>query len=263
MRSQASTDEIARYSEQGFLVMAGFLDPDEVLVWRQCVEDAVSARERDSTLVPLIKQERWPPEYGFRQHMNLWQTDQRMRELLLGPRIGRVASQLMGTDAVRIWYDQSFIKRPWAAPTPLHQDNPYWAFHAENAITLWVALDDVDTHNGALVYIPGSHHTKRWQQTAGDGLGDILLEFPEWAGIEPVYCPVKAGSVIWHNGLCAHGSGANMSSQERRALNLALMPGGARFNGIQNILPDDLLGQYEVGQALVDERLNPLIWPAD
>lgn len=56
MRSQASTDEIARYSEQGFLVMAGFLDPDEVLVWRQCVEDAVSARERDSTLVPLIKQ---------------------------------------------------------------------------------------------------------------------------------------------------------------------------------------------------------------
>jgi phytanoyl-CoA hydroxylase len=259
MRKSVTAEEVERYRRQGFLAMEGFLDSAEVAFWRASLESAVAAREKDAGLLPLIAQERWPSEYRFRQHMNLWQTDDTMRSLLFDPRIAEIAATLMGADAVRIWYDQSFIKSPWAAPTPLHQDNPYWAFHDEAALTLWLTLDEVDATNGALIYLPGTHLVKRWSQHDGDGIGDVLDSSPEWADIQPVCVPLPAGSVIWHNGLSVHGSGANMSRAERRALNLAFMPDGARYNGIPNILPD--ADRYRAGDPLIDDRVNPIVWP--
>jgi len=261
VRCDVTSAEIASYRDNGFVVLERFLDDGEVRLWRDAVEGAVRAREADPGLLPSINQERWPDEYGFRQHMNLWETDPEMRELLFAPEIARVAAHLSGATELRVWYDQSFIKKGWGFPTPLHQDNPWWSFSTTDAITMWLALDDVDERNGALVYLPGSHRELSWQQCAGEGLGDVIELAPSWAGITPVCCPVPAGSVIWHNGLTVHGSGANMSHAERRALNFALMPSPARFNGVRNILPDEVFHRYRVGDLLADDALNPRIFP--
>jgi phytanoyl-CoA hydroxylase len=261
MRDCVTAGEVSAYQRDGFLILEGFLAGAEVDRWRSAVEGAVTARENDPSLEPSINQERWPAAYGFRQFMNLWETDATMRELLLDPRVGRIASQLTGSGEIRVWYDQSFIKRPWAFPTPMHQDNPWWSFHDERAVTLWLTLDDVAETNGALLYLPGSHRVHNWAQVGGDGLGDIFGCRPEWRDIKPVCCPVPAGTAIWHNGLTVHGSGANMSHTQRRALNLALMPCPAIFNGIQNIFPDDMFATLRPGEPLVNDAINPRIYP--
>ena len=65
----------------------------------------------------------------FDQLVNLWQTDEAMRNLILDPRIGRMAAELAGVDGVRVWHDQALIKRPYANPTAFHLDAPVLVLH--------------------------------------------------------------------------------------------------------------------------------------
>ena len=71
---------------------------------------------------------------------------------------------------------------------------------------------------------------------------------------------MKAGSCSFHNGLIAHGAGANMTPGWRRAMTCGFMPDGCTFNGIQNILTDEQFASYEIGDVLDDDRQNPLIY---
>ena len=70
----------------------------------------------------------------------------------------------------------------------------------------------------------------------------------------------SAGSVVYHNGLIAHGAGANMTAYPRRAMTCAYMPDGSTFNGTQNVLPDDYFQSLKVGDLLNDDKINRLIW---
>lgn len=83
--------------------------------------------------------------------------------------------------------------------------------------------------------------------------------YPEWTQIASVAAPAKAGSAVVHNGLTAHGAGANMTSGPRRAMTCAYLPDGSTFNGKRNILPTELFESLQVGDPL-DSDWNPLIW---
>ena len=69
-----------------------------------------------------------------------------------------------------------------------------------------------------------------------------------------------AGTAVFHNGLTAHGAGANMTNKPRRAMTCAYMPDGSTFNGKKNILPVEYLTTLEIGDLLNDNTINPLIW---
>ena len=43
-------------------------------------------------------------------------------------------------------------------PTPPHQDNYYFMLKPAEAVTMWLALEDVDAENGCVRYVTGSHH---------------------------------------------------------------------------------------------------------
>jgi ectoine hydroxylase-related dioxygenase (phytanoyl-CoA dioxygenase family) len=84
--------------------------------------------------------------------------------------------------------------------------------------------------------------------------------YPEWKKIDPISAPCKAGSVVFHNGLTAHGAGVNMTSRPRRAFACAFMPEGSTFNGNKDVLPDDYFKTVKPGDELNNESLHPLIW---
>jgi ectoine hydroxylase-related dioxygenase (phytanoyl-CoA dioxygenase family) len=89
----------------------------------------------------------------------------------------------------------------------------------------------------------------------------IFTLYPELATLEAVAAPMKAGSASFHNGLCIHGAGANMTPRPRRAMTCAYMPEGATFNGQKNVLPDAYLATLSIGDALMNDEQNPLLWP--
>ena len=265
MKHQLSQAQIDQYQSQGFLVIEDFLEAHELADWREQVEEAVHQR------LTAPKTEGWdltnqadPENYYarvFTQCIKLADTHPGVRRLIFDERIGQMAGELAGVDGIRIWHDQALIKPPYGNPTGWHLDNPYWSFSSPNALSIWVALDDATLENGCLYYLPGTHLSGRTGSVGiGQNLGDLFKVYPDWMEIAPAACPCPAGSAVFHNGLTAHGAGANMTNRPRRAMTCAFMPNGSTFNGQINVLPNEYAAGLQIGDLLNDEVVNPLIW---
>ncbi|MCY4080797.1 MAG: phytanoyl-CoA dioxygenase family protein [Caldilineaceae bacterium] len=263
MNTDLTQDQIDSYRQNGFVVLHDFLTPEELETWRQAVDGAVRQRGKQKMFNQEVDedQEETYYDYVFVQRINLWQDSLDVRRLILDPRLGRMASDLAGVEGVRIWHDQALIKQPWANPTGWHLDNPYWSYSSRKTLSLWVALDDATLQNGCLYFLPGSHKTATYDNAGiGENIGDIFRVYPQWKDIMASPAEMKAGSASFHNGLIAHGAGANMTPGWRRAMTCGFMPDGCTFNGIQNILNDEQFASYEIGDLLDDDRQNPLIF---
>jgi phytanoyl-CoA hydroxylase len=268
MKSQVTIEQIESYRANGFVVIEDFLDDDELARWCTAVADATTARRgkrfHDDTVMtkefPADEQSEFYDRV-FDQLVNLWQTDERMRDLILDPRIGRMAAELAGVDGVRVWHDQALIKRPYANPTAFHLDAPYWSFTSRDAISIWIALDDATEANGCLYFFPGSHlETTTENVKIGQNVGAIFDVYPQFANRPATSGVMKAGSCSFLSGLTIHGAGANMTNGLRRAMTCAFMPDGSVFNGKPNILSDAQLAALRVGDRLDDPAQNPLVY---
>lgn len=269
MKCELSSQQIQSYEDNGFIVIENFLSPDELDIWRTAVTNAVG--ERAGIKIPGkniktgeadgINEDSDYFAKVFDQLLNLWQTSEVIRQIMLDERLGKMTAQLSGADGMRIWHDQALIKRPWANPTAWHLDTPFWSFSDRRAISIWVALDDATLENGCLFFIPGSHKLTSFDKiTIGRNMDGIFDVYPQLKNSRPVAAPMKAGSCSFHNGLTVHGANANMTPGFRRAMTCAYMPDGNRFNGEPNILPDAYLQSLKIGDLLNNDDQNPLIY---
>ena len=264
MKTNLKREPIESYRENGFIVIEDFLSAQELETWRNAVEEAVAERGRLRILgrEPITDDETYYNNV-FVQRVNLWQDNEKMRKLIVDRRLGKMAAELAGVEGIRIWHDQALNKQPWANPTGWHLDNPYWSYYSRQTLSIWVALDDATLENGCLYFLPGSHKTATFENVGiGENIGDIFRVYPDWATIEAVPAPMKAGSCSFHNGLLAHAAGPNMTPGWRRAMTCGYMPDGCTFNGKRNILRTEQLARLKIGDLLDDDRQNPLIYHA-
>lgn len=267
MKHKLTPQEIDRYRTDGFIVIEDFLSQEELENWREALNEAVE--KRNGNKMPDRKEvfgkgddvDKSYFEAVFDQLINLWQDNNKMREIMLDERIGKMAAELAGVEGIRIWHDQALIKKPWANPTSFHLDTPYWSFSDRKALSIWVALDDVTYENGCLFFIPGSHHSTKLELSGiGKNMGSIFNAYPEFKLTKAAPGVMKAGSCSFHNGLTIHGAHANMTPGFRRAMTCAYMPDGSTYNGTQNILSDAKIATLKVGDLLNDDSQNPLIY---
>ncbi len=265
MNDTLDQGQIDFYQKNGYVVIENFLAPQELEHWRQTTQEAVD--ERLAATSAALNNQHDPEAYYaqvFTQCLKLAESHAGMREIMRDPRLGRVAATLAGVDGIRIWHDQALFKPPFGNPTAWHLDNPYWSFSSPDALSLWVALDDATRDNGCLYYLPSTHKTARYDNVGiGHNQADLFKVYPEWRALASVGCPCPAGSAVFHNGLTAHGAGANMTNKPRRAMTCAYMPDGATFNGVQNVLPGEYFQSLTVGDVLNDDAVNPLVWRKD
>ncbi len=271
MKCELTTEQIQFFQSNGFIVIEDFLSAEELAQWRVAVTEAV--KERNGLKMPGkdakvgmddgINEDSEYFSKVFDQLLNLWQTNDKVKEIMLDERIGKMAAQLAGVDGIRIWHDQALFKRPWANPTSWHLDTPFWSFSDRKALSIWVALDDATLENGCLYFIPASFKQTTYENKGiGKNMNGIFEAYPQFAQVASVSAPMKAGSCSFHNGLTIHGAGANMTSGYRRAMTCAYMPDGNIFNGEPNILPEAYLNTLKVGDLLNNEEQNPLIYKA-
>jgi phytanoyl-CoA hydroxylase len=268
---KVTNEQVQLYQDNGFVVLPDLLDAAELVAWRHYILRAMEGRP---TRLPLDGEHYEQTFHAdgstesddyynqvFTQKINLWKTDCCVRQLVLSHRLGQIATTLANVQGMRIWLDQALIKEPWGNPTAFHFDVPFWGFTSSDAVTIWIALSDTTLTNGALCYIPGSHRVCQYRNAkVAPNLGDLFRLYPELAQIDPVFCPVPAGSAVAHNGRTAHGAGANMTPQRRLAMTVAYMPDGSRFNGQQDILTNEQVLRLAVGDVLNDEAQNPLVY---
>jgi phytanoyl-CoA hydroxylase len=260
VQTEVSEQQVRQYREQGFLVLENFLDAAELAHWRQVTEAAIKLRLASATLNNQADPDAFYAQV-FTQCLNLRDLHPAMLQLISHPVLGEWAGRLSGATAVRIWQDQALVKQPYSNHTALHFDNPFWSFYSADTVNLWVALDDATLANGCLWYLPGTHKEARFELVEIDiNVGGIFKTYPQWKQIEAVPAPCPAGSVIFHNGLIAHGAGVNMTPRPRRAMTAGYMPDGMVFNGQQSLLPEAYFKSLRVGDPLNDDALFPLIW---
>jgi ectoine hydroxylase-related dioxygenase (phytanoyl-CoA dioxygenase family) len=172
------------------------------------------------------------PAHPVWQIVNIWEASDAFQALIHHPRIGEEMAQLTGAQRLRIWHDQIQYKPAAQGGVNMwHQDAPLWPILAPmTEVTAWVALDDVDEGNGCMRMVPGSH---RW----GNAI-DFLHSLPSFEAMPTTWrehtvevrsCPVRKGEVHFHHALAWHGSPANRSERERRAIALHYMTEETRY----------------------------------
>ena len=269
MNTTLTQSQVEKYQEDGFLLVENLLTEEELSFWREAVTEAVE--ERGGRKLPNSDTKVGEDDginkdsdyYGkvFDQMLNIWQTNEKVKKIMLDERLGKMVATLSGWSGTRIWHDQALIKRPWANPTSWHLDTPFWSFSDRRAMSIWVALDDATLENGCLYFIPGSYKTTTFENPGiGKNMDAVFDFYPQFIKSASVAVPMKAGSCSFHNGLTIHGAGPNMTNGFRRAMTCAYMPDGATFNGIKNILSDAQVARMKVGDLLNDDLQNPLIY---
>jgi len=264
VNTTATEEQIASYQQDGFLHVPAFLAADEVAELKQGVLDALdemgSRKINDEDLGWEDKKQSYYDKV-FTQRLNLHRINDTVKKYMLDAELGRMVCDLEGVDGFRVWHDQTLIKEPYGNPTAWHLDDPYWSFTSKHAISIWIALEDATLENGCMWFVPGSHKIARFENVGIDeNMASLFDVYPDMKNVDPVSVPMKAGDCSFHNGLTAHGAGANMTRGRRIAMTCGYMPAGSTFNGQANILPPDYLASLSVGDVLDNEAQNPLIF---
>jgi len=263
MKTDLAPAQIASYQDDGFVYHPGFLSADEVAELKEAVLTTVAAMGKKKVAGGGAALEEGDSYYDkvFTQRLNLWRINDTAKKFMLNPALGRMLCQLESVDGFRVWHDQALIKEPFGNPTAWHLDNPYWSFYSRNAISVWIALEDATLQNGCMYFVPGTHKLATFANSGiGKNLSDLFKVYPQMGEIDPVAVPMKAGDCSFHNGLTAHGAGANMTRKRRIAMTCAYMPEGSTFNGQQNILPDAYFKSLKEGDLMQNDDWNPVVY---
>lgn len=173
--------------------------------------------------------------------LGAWRITEGFHDVIWNPAFAMASSQLLGNQSVRFWHDQLFCKpAKHGGVVAWHQDYSYWTRTVPmQHLTCWTALDDANSENGCLYYVPKSH---RWglldkPELAGDMEGMMQYFTDEQkAEFKPVPIEVKRGHSAFHHPLMVHGSYENRSERSRRAFVLNVFADGTESNSEKEIL---------------------------
>ncbi|WFS20893.1 phytanoyl-CoA dioxygenase family protein [Pseudomonas sp. 905_Psudmo1] len=222
---RALTDEeIQRYRDDGVIMIKGAIDPN----WMALVESGIDAARGDASLVGRFMSRKVE---GYQMDIFLWKRIDALRDLVYYGPFARWAQQLMGSQQVRFFYDQMFVKEPGTdAPTPWHQDLSFWPISGEQICSFWIPCDPVNRENSGLLYVKGSHKwPQRFKAISPDYVAAIIDErmddIPDINAHPDRYelldWDMEPGDILMFHPLTLHGSYGNQSrTRRRRALAL-------------------------------------------
>ncbi|HET6794700.1 MAG TPA: phytanoyl-CoA dioxygenase family protein [Acidimicrobiales bacterium] len=215
-------DQVDRFDNDGFVVVPGLIDADELARTLEVV-DALEA-ESEAQLRALPEERMSISEAGaitFTTH--IVQRSEWMRRLSAHPRILALCADLVGPD-VRLYWDQAVYKKPEKPRRfPWHQDNGYTFVEPQAYLTIWLALTDATLDNGCPQVARGLHRLGTLRHRYVDPLGFECFSEVD----EPAVAEVPAGGAVVFSSLTPHLTGPNTSDSVRKAYILQYAPTGA------------------------------------
>jgi ectoine hydroxylase-related dioxygenase (phytanoyl-CoA dioxygenase family) len=240
METMLSREQIEFYREYGFVQVENVLTADEVAELTEYMEEAMAAPEVNAT-----RTDKTGGAYYrvLNQKVNTWRDHGGMAKFAFHPTLARMALELTGAAAIRLFHDHVLWKMPHdSKPTPWHQDLPYWPMNEPGALSIWLPVDDVDEQNGCMMFVSQSHKAGKLTGISflePQNIFDFVKD-SEIAKQKPVIVPLKKGSCTFHHGLTFHYAHANVTDRPRRVLAMIYMPDGTTYSGKSHLCTDGL-----------------------
>ena len=260
--------QIGEFRKTGFLNVGRVYEDEESNRLQEHLMEVISGTShgKAETVRTLSGEELDAAKDVVIQVVNTWQADDEFRTHLYHPDICRMATELIGTDVLRVWHDQIQYKPPRrGGATDWHQDHPYWPIiQPADLISAWVALEDATIDNGCMRMVPRSH---LWGAHKGGTIGTNENGFtpdPDWSLIPPdehieiVPCEVKKGECMFHHCLTWHGSPPNPTEKGRPAIAVHYMPGWTRYEPSRHHIMEHRV-EVEPGEILTGPYF-PTVW---
>ena len=256
-----TAEQIAAYQRDGHILLRGVCSPEEVAVYRQVITDVVARYTQEKR--PLEERD----TYGkaFLQIGFLCEKDEAARRFVLSRRFGKIASELMGVDGVRLYHDQALYKEAGGGHTPWHQDQYYWPLDTNHTITMWMPLVEVPIEMGVMTFASGSHKQGFLGHLAiSDESQEKWEALVKERGFALSTAPMQAGDATFHSGWTLHSAPGNASNTTREVMTVIFFAEGTRVMA-QPDNPNRLLDLktwhpgIQPGE-LAASKLNPVVY---
>ncbi len=251
-----SQQQLAQYHNDGFLACPGLFNTDELAPlnsiadeYCQHYRDHEALSGDDDKRVHWIRERSGAVRSLFAMHRQV----EPYRQLLRSPKIAGPMKQIFAADGY-VYHSKLNVKDAFEGAVWLwHQDYGYWQHDGvdDRMSSVLVMLDDTTIHGGCLLMVPGSHrwdmldhhsdekttNYKQWCVTT-DALHANLRDDSQ---IVPV--TGKAGDVWFFDCRVLHGSGHNLSPNQRKSLIFACAHIDNRPKPVANPRPDWVVDQ--------------------
>ncbi len=143
---------VAAYQRDGAVVLRGILNAEEVATLQRGI-DANLAQPSPRAIVASRPDD---PGFFIEDFCN-WQVNAGYRSTAFETPLAHAARLLMKSSTVRLYHDHMLTKEPGTrAPTPWHQDQPYYNVEGFQNTSFWIPVDAVRRHS-TLEFLAGSH----------------------------------------------------------------------------------------------------------
>ncbi len=275
-------EQLDGFWQDGYLVIRGLLDIDNVERWRDRLAEIVSGEAERSKRMLVMKdvmvaKGAVEPSHDLEAIAKVqdYEGDPVLDTYAHDPRVLEVIQSLIGDEVMSI--HTMLINKPPNVDGrhPLHQDLLYFPFRpADKIAASWTALEPVTRANGCLVAVPGTHREPLrrhgrpdWEYVNVAYLGavgaDALLE-------RRVHLEMEPGDTVFFHPLLLHGSGRNRTSAFRRAISAHYANvevtwewAGGDLKRPYRIVTGPRKGELWSGHHNTETPINPLDYLAD
>ncbi len=203
--------EIARFSEDGFIILHGIFSPAEVEALIRAAEDPgiqkdLEIRQANERIAHLL--ELTTKHIAF-------------KELARDPRLTQRVAGLIGDD-IQLQHSKLATKprQKGAGEFPWHQDFARFPHTNYDLVALSVMLDDATPENGGMYALKGSHKLGLRNHIRDGWMIGPCYETDLWERAPEKVVPLMApaGGIIIHHCLLLHFSPATRSGMQRRMI---------------------------------------------
>ena len=251
-----------KFREQGYVKLKDVLSPDLLAHYEQAITNEVMRlyTERNETM-PNSDSDTYAR--AFRQIMNIWLENETVKEFVMSRRLGQIAADLMGVDAVRLYHDQALYKMPHGGLTPWHADQYYWPLDTDHTCTVWIPFQPVSMDMGPLSFSVGSHQLELGRNLPISDESEALIQQQlKDADLPYDASPFDLGEVSYHYGWTMHNAGENVTDNPRKVMTMIYFADGTKLKEPQNDNQkadwEAWLPGAEIGE-LIDTPINPVI----
>jgi len=222
---------VEAFRRDGHVKLQGALTAAEITAYRPHLNAVIDACVADDGLVArgLVD-----VGAGWKYVKNIWAQSPVSRRFVTSRRLGRIAADLMGVDAVRLFRDQSYYKEPGGGSTPWHQDMRFIPLETDQIVSIWIPISRVSPDMAPMDYASGSHRASRLLGISGpeeEDMGEFEREMAARGFPIANHGTFEPGDVAVHHANVMHGSRANASTRQREVIVAAYFPDGTPISG--------------------------------